>query len=100
MDPRRAMIGVRVNMGRRSGPLIQVLARLLLTAGHQDTPAERRTHDYKRHGTTPLFAALEGTTTARTRPRSSVAGSPVTGGSMRASRLPIPRGSGPRPHCP
>ena len=33
---------------------------------------ERRTHDYKRHGTTTLFAALEiatGKVTARTQPR-------------------------------
>jgi transposase len=51
---------------------IQALDRTAPMLPMQPGLAERRTHDYKRHGTTTLFAALEiatGKVTARTQPR-------------------------------
>ena len=55
---------------------------------------ERRTHDYMRHGTTTLFAALDiATTMERTRHSPSATGSPVTRVSMYISPRPLPPGS-------
>jgi transposase len=51
---------------------IQALDRTAPMLPMQPGLAERRTHDYRRHGTTTLFAALEiatGRVTARTQPR-------------------------------
>jgi transposase len=51
---------------------IQALDRTAPMLPMQPGLPERRTHDYRRHGTTTLFAALEiatGTVTARTQPR-------------------------------
>jgi transposase len=51
---------------------IQALDRTQPTLPMKPGAAERRTHDYVRHGTTTLFAALEvatGTVTAMTQPR-------------------------------
>ena len=41
---------------------IQALDRTQPMLPLRPGPLERRTHDYKRHGTTSLFAALEGKT--------------------------------------
>ena len=52
--------------------VIQALDRTAPMLPKQPGLPERRTHDYKRHGTTTLFAALEIATrkvTARTQPR-------------------------------